>query len=387
VSATGVSANTTRNENAVSIELDLKLGPTLTGVSKGQVIKSLETGLTGLTGTLTDYINSAETSNSAITSNSAETSNVAISYPVNSSTTKTFADTFAMLDTYPTAPTKPVVTFTPSLSGLSTLYEVGTNIGNISNSGFVFKLKETTKGKFNSSYEGESSPVYSYIIDADNPRVVLNGLGFEGETITFTTLSLPSESTAKKETVTYSILLGDNVLTAECHYGFTEPSNAPHTKLGYETTRTGRTAADGTATWTECPNTAITKTLKIRGAYAVFTNIPQTASTSEDDISYVNVALDTQPNTKSLIDKTEIKIKYPATSSLQMKNYQFALAPNYDNKFVIKKYNDLRGDYNGDVTYKKIGSLQITGYTGWNVYSIDATTETSECRFKITLTN
>lgn len=321
-----------------------------------------------------DVINSAFTSVSATTA-------------VSDTQGRNIAETFAMLDTYPTVATKPSVSLTITKSGIGSVYEVGTLMSNITSgsSTLTFAMKESTKGKFNSSYEEEVSPIYSYM---NNSKLQIN---FDNSTKeqTFSSGTLPQTYTIN-ETNTFtggeSISLGDNRVSATYSYGYTAPSNKPHTKLGVETTKTGSTASEGSATWTANSAAFIESSLNIRGAYAFFTNISQTGSTSEDDISYTGTTspkLLTAPTTKSLIDKKSITIKYPSTVNEAVTNYIFAVAPVYKDKFAISKYNDVGHAYDGEVKFEEIGTKAYNGQN-WIVYAIDALTETADCRFKIT---
>ena len=362
----------TKNEAIIGVD-------TITVSSNpGQVISlngaSTSNGKINFNVEVVDVINSASTSISATTA-------------VSDTQGRNIADTFAMLDTYPTVATKPSVSLTATKTGIDSVYEVGTLMSAITSGGgtLTFAIRESTKGKFNSSYEGEVQPVYSY---TNNSTLQINFSGTTKEQ-TFTDGSLP-KTYEINDTNTFtngeSIGLGDNQVTSTYSYGYTAPSNKPHTKLGVETTKTGSTASEGSATWTANSAGFVTSSLNIRGAYAFFTNISQTGSTSEDDISYTgttNPKLATAPDTKSLIDKKSITIKYPSTVNEAIKYYMFAVAPPYKDKFTMSKYNDVGHAYDGAVNFVEMG-VKTYNNQEWVVYYIEALTETADCRFKIT---
>lgn len=121
----------------------------------------------------------------------------------------------------------------------------------------------TNVGKFNASYSNVSQPSVEGVTFSEQ-SMSATVTGFNGLTIASGTDSLASTAA--------TVSLGANEVVYSASATYSAPSNLPITNLSKETSKTGETAADGTAIWTSAAATKTVKTTAV-GVYPCFTNI------------------------------------------------------------------------------------------------------------------
>lgn len=173
---------------------------------------------------------------------------------------------------YPNAATKPSV----DISGEKSfgLVEVGTTV--------TIPAVSMTKsvGKFNASYTSPVQPTPE--ITWSNEKMTATVSGFGGVTI--------AEGTTSLAEVNATVALGANTVTYTADASYTAPSNSPKTNLGNDTTKTGETANDGTATWAAGNANKNNVKTTATGVYPVYANGVAASTTDASAAAMENLA-------------------------------------------------------------------------------------------------
>lgn len=127
----------------------------------------------------------------------------------------------------------------------------------------------TTVGKFNAGYSNISQP--TPVVTWKNKLISTSKTGFTNYAI---------ESKETLTAVSVNADLGTNKVLFTGTATYEAPSNNPLRNDGLATTKTGRTAADGSAIWVE-GNTSATNSVTVTGVYPCYTNISGSALVSE----------------------------------------------------------------------------------------------------------
>lgn len=155
---------------------------------------------------------------------------------------------------YPNAATKPTISISlsPALSGLKEIHSTVTIPG---------ATLSKNVGKFNASYTNVTQPTPQITWSGD--EITTTKTGFTNYTLT-TGATIVSAST--------TVDLGSNGVKYSAKSTYSEPTNSPVRNDNEPTTKTGKTAADKTATWSSA-NASATAQTTITGVYPVFNNI------------------------------------------------------------------------------------------------------------------
>lgn len=430
VAVTGTGVNVDANIESNKLELNVAVGidEHITGLTKGSVLNGIhltETP-TAITASVTDYINSAATSYSAKTldgfdlvetdtltvtdaivnvsgytailtmernGNTVQYSRTNIIEKANSATNdaegRNIADAFALLDQYPGTPTKPKANLTVSTTpALPKVVRVDSAI-EVNSINFT---ATTVAGAFNEAAGVSPKTIPSY--NAIELAVGVTGSSENSKTYTSSTIT-----TGKTITDTFSgpectispASYGANVfkLSAEYSYGATNTQEGfkPKTLLGLETTKTGRTASDGTAVWTAGVATSGEKTITVYGGYPLKTNMANATTNvtggaligSGDTVTFASNTLETGVTNTEYVLYNPAKTFYfmfPPTTTSANKFYEIAFLSSLTIS-SIKKYNDLVHVYDGDVTYSE------TTESGMKVIKIQAPAESQAPQYRI----
>lgn len=157
---------------------------------------------------------------------------------------------------YPKAATKPSISLSGSSNSESTCLEIGSTYT------LPAVSMNTNPGKFNADYSSPAQPS--------------TGVTFSEKMITVTkTSGFEDANQVSGETITSgkaTVSLGVNKITYKGTASYTAPTYLPKTNLGNETTKTGETAEEGSATFKAGTASDTVYTART-GVYPVYTNI------------------------------------------------------------------------------------------------------------------
>lgn len=346
-----------------------------------------------------------KTTNKIYSASTADNATVAASADVaNSATTATqdtegrnIANTFALLDQYPAAPTLPKVNLAVAATpAFPTVAKVGETLTATS----VSFTATTIAGSFNEA--AALSPKTSVEYTPSSLAVGITG-STDSTIHTYDTSTTPFVVTAGTISDSFSVfqdtshvaipnlVYGANNLSLNAIYGYDHPTNSPKTLFGVTTTKTGKTASEGTATWSSGSVTSTTKSITVYGAYPVktnmnsaTTNVPGGGTTgSGNTITFATTALTQNvTNTEYVLYNPQktIYFTFPPAAAATYKYYMIAFPSGLTlGENAILKYNDLAHVYDGEVTYTETTS------GAYKIIKIEAPSETSTVKYQLIL--
>lgn len=253
---------------------------------------------------------------------------------------------------YPSAAAKPSISLSGNSNSESTYLEIGSTYT------LPAVSMNTNPGKFNASYSSPAQPATGVTFSEKNIEVAVNS-GFKDANQTSGESILAGSA---------KISLGLNKITYSGSASYTAPTSQPKTNLGNDTTKTGESAAEGSATFKAGSATTSDVTART-GVYPVYSNISGGTLTSDatskaslqKSVEFVfnNVPSEVVSGQHFMFDYPESK----TVVSFKVKDLTGAFvdyAATYDTESTTVTKNINGTDY----TYKRFvttGALQGTG--------------------------
>lgn len=249
---------------------------------------------------------------------------------------------------YPNTPTLPKVEVV--IPSYASEYIIGSSvsIGSVS-----ARLKD---GSFNATFE---QPKAQHISEMTDFKYTTNIDGYV-PTVNVATISEVNGIVVK---------LGENRITYTASSTYTAPSNKPFDSHGNETTKTGKNAPEGSATWIDGTSNA-TGNIIYYGVYPCFTNIigntlGDEANTQCNVSNRNTITLNNVPS--EVVSKKPFMFLYPTGRTVDFKVKD--LSGQYVT-FSSDNYTITETDVNVNGTAYKYNKLVTDGSTGENTYKI-----------------
>lgn len=271
---------------------------------------------------------------------------------------------------YPNAATKPSISVKLGAS-LSGYKEVGSTVS------VPAASVSKSAGKFNASYTNVSQPTPS--VTWSNTSIVTSKTGFTDYSIS------TSETIAAANS---KVDFGENKVSYAGTSTYSEPANSPVRNDNEATTKTGKTAADKTATWESAATTASTA-VTVTGVYATYTNgVAGQVRNLANPVAGNGTKLDV---TKTYVGATfYVGFAQQTSDAGVAQPYTMFVPVNYGIKSAYA-YNGLTGKYDVNVlsSFENVGATERTDAAGntydCTIYAWGGTAGANDVQFVLSL--
>lgn len=263
---------------------------------------------------------------------SGTTDGTGINYIPKGTSIQEILENILSLVLYPNAATKPTfsVRLGSTLSGVKEIYSSVTVPGATLNKNV---------GKFNASYTNVSQPTPVTTWSGD--KIITTKTGFTDYVVTTGATTASASAT---------VALGENKVTYTATSTYSAPSNNPVRNDNEPTTKTGKTASDGTAIWTSA-QTGATSSVSVTGVWPVYDNIVSSALATDatHKLGFQTAATVTITNVPGETSTAHFMFDFPADRSVT--------------SFKVKNLAGVYVEYTGTWTQNTTVTKTINGHT------------------------
>ena len=293
--------------NASVVEKDKNFLEQTVGDDKGLKVTGMDSDVTVTTAPIkilgwndtNDWVASGVYKNWDGTDVSGTTDGTGINYIPKGTSIQEILENILSLVLYPNAATKPTfsVRLGSSLSGLKEIYSTVTVPGATLNKNV---------GKFNASYTNVSQPTPVTTWSGD--QIITTKTGFTDYVVTTGATTASASAT---------VGLGTNKVTYSATSTYSAPSNNPVRNDNEPTTKTGKTASDGTAIWVSA-QTGATSSVSVTGVWPVYDNIVSSALATDatHKLGFQTAATVTITNVPGETSTAHFMFDFPADRSV-----------------------------------------------------------------------
>lgn len=263
---------------------------------------------------------------------SGTTDGTGINYIPKGTSIQEILENILSLVLYPNAATKPTfsVRLGSSLSGVKEIYSTVTVPGATLNKNV---------GAFNASYTNVSQPTPVTTWSGD--QIITTKTGFTDYVVTTGATTTSASATVD---------LGENKVTYTATSTYSAPSNNPVRNDNEPTTKTGKTASDGTAIWVSA-QTGATNSVSVTGVWPVYDNIVSSALATDatHKLGFQTAATVTITNVPGETSTAHFMFDFPADRSVT--------------SFKVKNLAGAYVEYTGTWTQNTTVTKTINGHT------------------------
>lgn len=263
---------------------------------------------------------------------SGTTDGTGINYIPKGTSIQEILENILSLVLYPNAATKPTfsVRLGSTLSGVKEIYSSVIVPGATLNKNV---------GKFNASYTNVSQPTPVTTWSGD--KIITTKTGFTDYVVTTGATTASASAT---------VALGENKVTYTATSTYSAPSNNPVRNDNEPTTKTGKTASDGTAIWVSA-QTGATNSVSVTGVWPVYDNIVSSALATDatHKLGFQTAATVTITNVPGETSTAHFMFDFPADRSVT--------------SFKVKNLAGVYVEYTGTWTQNTTVTKTINGHT------------------------